>query len=333
MTDDKQNKSLITQDSKVMSTGEKAKEGAKKLASALGGLLYTGAHKGAAIAGGVKRSYDLSVQGSHNEAEENRDAARIAMGHLVAQGNNMKVTAQLVPEHMADASDEEKAEKIEKMTKENPDFVANCWECCKNRSDDEVRARWAKLMAKEADRPGSFSHKTLSILRDMGGKDVRMFEDFCQYVAYMVIVPAHVFANASWDNVVKTMHGAMLLGGGFKQPFIYDYQGNVFPSNMFDIVMELEAMGLVSRDIGYCKVLPDKTDMQAFVSYHSGCMVVEIFAAKVKPWQFQTGNVLLTKAGEQLFTLCKPKENKNFLQYLKGEWKKRGYNPVYETEL
>lgn len=304
MTDDKQNKPLI----------DKNKQGAEKWTSAAEVLIHTGA----LYAGETIREF----KGEHDKALEMR-----AVRRAVWQEKNINAVARKAEKYMAPASDEEKREKAAKMAKENPDFVANCLDGCKNVSDETVQDCWAKLLAGETDNPGTFSKKTLSVLRDMDKKDVRLFEEFCQFVVYVGWGESKIINSYCGSPNFSRSVGNELLLKGRKCPLLYNIADSIFPENYFPIILDLDSMGLVSAKVTNSA---HQTSDTFLVFYHG--VVIFIQLPLINNFhRIAIGEVGLTRAGKELFALCKPKENKNFLRYLMEEWKKRGYNPiVYE---
>ena len=56
------------------------------------------------------------------------------------------------------------------------DWINIYFESAKNTSDSYMQNIWAKVLAKELEIPGSFSFKTLDILKNMSSDDFRLFE-------------------------------------------------------------------------------------------------------------------------------------------------------------
>lgn len=277
-------------------------------------------HAGAFQAGSVVDSYNLGKQGDVVEYHNKRAEVRKAW-----QENNIDAAAAQIPEHMASASHEEKVEKIKKVAKEKPDFVNHWMDGCKGVSDEEIRKWWAKIMSGESDTPGSFSKKTLSILRDMDKKDTQIFSEFCQFVIHSMSMPE--ISGVPFESYKHTIP-EMLYRSGDRSPLIYDVGNRIYTAHgrAYDVIRRLESIGLL---IYY----PISTFIsQGSISNRRACyhnVVISMTIPKEQDvYPMDKGNVDFTDAGKELFKLCKPKENKNFLQYIIDEWKKRNYNPV-----
>ena len=60
-----------------------------------------------------------------------------------------------------------------------PDWTAQFFESCKDVSDDQMRTVWAKLLAGEVSKPGSFSLRTLACVKVLSKADADLFTRFC----------------------------------------------------------------------------------------------------------------------------------------------------------
>jgi len=60
-----------------------------------------------------------------------------------------------------------------------PDWTAQFFESCKDVSDEQMRTVWAKLLAGEVTKPGSFSLRTLACVKVLSKPDADLFTRFC----------------------------------------------------------------------------------------------------------------------------------------------------------
>lgn len=72
-------------------------------------------------------------------------------------------------------------ENIDK-TPVDPDWAARFFDYAKDISDEEAQIVWAKILAGEIIKPGSFFKRTLSILRNIETFEAKWFADVCQFV-------------------------------------------------------------------------------------------------------------------------------------------------------
>ena len=61
------------------------------------------------------------------------------------------------------------------------DWINIYFESAKNTSDEYMQKVWAKVLAKEMERPGSFGYKTLDVLKTMSADDFHIFEKMCSF--------------------------------------------------------------------------------------------------------------------------------------------------------
>lgn len=62
------------------------------------------------------------------------------------------------------------------------DWTSRFFEECQDISDEQMQQIWARIMAGEVARPGSFAPKTLSVVRDLTKDDATLFANLCQFV-------------------------------------------------------------------------------------------------------------------------------------------------------
>ncbi len=48
-------------------------------------------------------------------------------------------------------------------------------------SDDEMQTLWAKVLAGEANSPGTYSKRTVNLLSDLDKKDALLFQSLCRF--------------------------------------------------------------------------------------------------------------------------------------------------------
>ena len=61
-------------------------------------------------------------------------------------------------------------------------WVLNCFDKCKYDTDEELQELWAKLIAGEANEPGTFSRKTVNVMADLDSRTANLFATFCRFV-------------------------------------------------------------------------------------------------------------------------------------------------------
>ena len=61
------------------------------------------------------------------------------------------------------------------------DWIANFFDKCRLISDDEMQTLWAKVLAGEANAPGSFSKRTVILVGSMDKDDAATFSTLCRF--------------------------------------------------------------------------------------------------------------------------------------------------------
>ena len=62
------------------------------------------------------------------------------------------------------------------------DWVLNFFDKCKYTSDEQLQEVWAKLIAGEANNPGTFSRKTVNVVGDLDSDGANLFSTYCRFV-------------------------------------------------------------------------------------------------------------------------------------------------------
>jgi len=147
------------------------------------GLLYEPRHvrrmakaeKEAAItrAEGEVEAAIIRVEG----AEEVREIALRAF----ARRNNLELRRQRNIESITGKALKELPESVSEE-KVDEDWIMQFFNYCQDISNEEMQTLWARLLAGEVARPGSYSLRTLQLVRMFDKSDAELFTHFCSYV-------------------------------------------------------------------------------------------------------------------------------------------------------
>lgn len=212
---------------------------------------------------------------------ERRGLERMVHQEARKQENIESITAQAVNELPANAN----VEALEE------DWVAHFFKQCDTVSDRDMQSLWAKLLAGEATKPGTFSKRTVDFISTIDKKDAALFTTFCQFV---------------W-------HVGDLL------PLIYDVNDAVYTTHgiHFSSLKHLDSIGLISFESvsGYAR---QKIPKYASVFYYGRPVTMEFRedADNVLP----LGHALLTTTGKELAPICGSSRNEEFYQYVVKKW-------------
>jgi hypothetical protein len=212
------------------------------------------------------------------------------------QNNIEKITQKALP-LLEDTSNPQNMED---------DWVANLFDKCRIVSDEEMRSLWAKVLAGEANSPGTFSKRTVNFLGSLDKTDAQLFTSLCGFGWFIGDVIPLIF------NVY--------------QP-IYNDQGINFGtlSHLDDIgFVSFEGLTSFSR-----KGLP-----KVFTILYYGVPLTIEFGEEARN-TLEIGHVLLTRTGQQLAPICGSKPVDGFWNYVIEKWFNAGLilsSPYPKTE-
>jgi hypothetical protein len=155
------------------------------------------------------------------------------------------------------------------------DWITNFFDKCRIVSDEDMQRLWSGVLAGEANKPGAYSKRTVNLLADLDKSDAQLFTHLCDFV-WLIEGPV---------------------------PLVFDVQGGVYNRHGIDFesLSHLESLGLIqfTNIHGFLRIgLPKRTT--AF--YHG--RPVELTFPNNEENQLTAGRVPLTRAGEELATVC-----------------------------
>ena len=154
---------------------------------------------------------------------------------------------------------------------------------------------WAKILAGEANSPGTFSKRTVNLLSSLDKKDASLFTELCGFV---------------W--MIPTIC-----------PLIYEEQATIYNERgiNFNTLNHLDNIGLISFEplTGYDRL---KFPKQIIVYYYGVPTIIEFQNQENN--QISIGKALFTKTGEQLANICGAKPVDGFYDYIIDRWSKWG---------
>lgn len=262
----------------------------KKVSKAIGGIFepyqIKRIAKAEAEAVVIKAQAEIQITELHRRAMH-----RFIEEEAQKQENIEDITNQAIPL----LSKESDAEKM------NDDWVTNFFDKSRIVSDKEMQGLWARVLAGEANEPGTYSKRTVNYLGDLDKVDADLFTKLCGF---------------GWQigNVV---------------PLIFHIQEKVYDENgiTFNALSHLESIGLIqfSKTQIFSRLnLPKKFT----VLYYGQSLQLEM--PKDEDNQLQLGHVMLTKVGQELALICGSKPVDGFLEYVKEKWKAHLPEPVTE---
>ncbi|MBA7591763.1 hypothetical protein ES708_33926 [subsurface metagenome] len=250
--------------------------------------------------GGLYKPYQIRrVAKAEAEAEIIKEQAQIKITNL-----QRRALARFVSEEA------KKQENIESITEKaipqlddssNPqnmenDWIANFFDKCRIVSDEEMQVLWAKVLASEANSPGTYSKRTVNSLGSLDKRDAQLFTTLCGFVVAI---------------------------GEEKTPLVYDQEASIYKVQQinFDTLTHLDNIGLIRFEpvTELQKVeLPQHID----IYYHGTALKVAFKNPKEN--RMDIGKVLLSSIGDELAGICNSKPMDGFLDYVIERLTKQG---------
>jgi Protein of unknown function (DUF2806) len=203
------------------------------------------------------------------------------------QLNMENITRKALPEVKEDA----KPENLD------DDWLMNFYDKCRLISDEDMQDLWSKILAGEANSKGGFSKKTVNLVASLDKSDAEIFMKLISF-------------NFGFSKL---------------RPFIYQIQDVIYENQGldFDSLKHLDSIGLVSyENSGYRLLNFPKSVNCIDVGENVG---IKIEFQNEEKNEMKIGNVLLTKTGTELASICTVKSVSGFKEYVLEKWKSFGY--------
>lgn len=218
------------------------------------------------------------------EQLQRRALARFIAEEAKKQDNIETITKKAIP-LLSDSSTPQNMEN---------DWITNFFDKCRIVSDDEMQLLWSKVLAGEANSPGTFSKRTVNSLASLDKTDAQSFTSICGFTCQI-------------GNLV---------------PLVFDYKASIYVNEglNFGTLSHLDDIGLISfESIGFTRQrLPD-----AVVITYSAVPILIKFK-KPDNNELDIGSAIFTKTGHELATICGAKPIHGFLDYVIEHWTKKG---------
>ena len=214
------------------------------------------------------------------------------------QKNMEDITAKAIP-HLNEGAKPDSMEE---------DWIANFFDKCRIVSDTEMQSLWARVLAGEANVPGTYSKRTVNLLSDFDKSDAELFTKFCGFC---------------W--VIEDL-----------VPLMFDFEAEIYTSCgiIFDTISHLESIGLVRfnsigplRYSGIIGFERRNLPQRLVVHYYGKPLVLEM--PRNVNNTLEIGMTQLTKIGQELAPICGSKPVAGFYEYVKDRWKQ--YLPKVEN--
>lgn len=165
------------------------------------------------------------------------------------------------------------------------DWKANFWDKCKNISDDEMQDIWSRILAGEANNPGAYSTATINLLSNLDREDANLFVKLNSF---------------TWKVIVDPV------------PLIFDLNANIYRQNGVseETLTILDERGLIK----FSHIMTNRLT----TTHNPISIFYENEELQIEGPEFTVGNVILTKAGKQILSICKSPKIEGIYQYVKN---------------
>ena len=179
-----------------------------------------------------------------------------------------------------------------------PDWIADLFDRTRNVSDDDMQELWARILAGEANAPGTYSKRTVNALSDFDKFDADLFAKLCDFICVIEI-----------DDE----------GSKYKTPLVFDERAPIYRQHGIGFVNLLHLDG-----IGLIRYIMDEGEVVGLSNFSGGVSVS--YSGRrlvVKPrtpqnHRLTTGRVEFTRVGRELSSICSKKPRGRILGIHEG---------------
>ncbi|MDP3726312.1 MAG: DUF2806 domain-containing protein, partial [bacterium] len=249
--------------------------------------------------GGVFKPYQIRrAAQARAEAEKIRAVSKIEISELqqralnrflfeeASKQNNIEnIIRKALPAINAKAQ----SQKIEN------DWIVDFFDKSRLISDEEMQGLWGKVLAGEANAPGTYTKRTIYLLASLDKNDALLFTKLCSFI---------------W-----TIGGLV--------PLIFNSDNELYTKNGINFISlkHLDSIGLISFESlsGYMK-----KGFKKKLKIDYGNKIITLEFLKENDNELSIGHAIFTDVGAQLATLCKSPVIDGTVEYALTEWAKAG---------
>jgi hypothetical protein len=255
----------------------------EKISDAIG-VLYEPRH----IRNVARAEADAARIRVQSEIEVSDVQRRAVQRWVTEEGKKQENIESITWMALPDVGDTAETERIE------ADWITNFFEKARLISDAEMQTLWAKVLAGEANDPGTYSKRTVGFLASLDREDARLFSALC---GFCWTIGSHI-------------------------PLVFDVEKPVYAKAGIDYaaLAHLADIGLIRYQHPTFALLSG-FKKRARVGYYDE--VIELEFEKDSDKVLQIGHVQLSKVGMELAPLCGSTAVPGFLEHALTEWRNR----------
>ena len=246
----------------------------------------------------IRRIAEAKADAALTEAESKIEITdlhrRAARRWIEEEAQNQERMEEITDKSFPKLNENAKPESIEN------DWLINFFDKCRIVADNDMQELWSRILAGEANAPGTYSKRTVNFLSDLDKSEAELFTKLCGF-GWMIgsIVP-----------LVFDVHAAIYNNDGIN----------------FNTLSHLDSIGLIQFD-GLAGFVRQRLPKNFIVTYYARPLALEIPPGSDN--NLEIGKVRLTRIGQELAPICGSKPVEGFWEYVKDQWKQ--YLPK-ETE-
>ena len=182
------------------------------------------------------------------------------------------------------------------------DWITNFFDKSRIVSDGDMQELWSRVLAGEANGPGTFAKRTVNLLADLDKADAELFTNLCG------------FGWQIWNIV----------------PLVFNVQDELYNRSgiNFNTLAHLESLGLIQ--FGNLAGFKRQKLAKITTVFYYGRPTNLTFPHE-KDNELQIGTVLLTRAGQQLAPVCGSTPVEGFYEFVYDKWAGESLVPKRET--
>ena len=211
---------------------------------------------------------------------------RAAMRSVMEEITHQENLERIIEHALANLSDDASPQDI------SDDWVTHTLDKCRLVSDEDMRELWGRILAGEANTPGSFSRKTINLMDDLDKADAELFVNFCRFV---------------------------VLIDGKAQPIISNLGHEIYSAFGVDVeaYLHLKSLGLIDAPGTTFAASLGPYGSDVFVQYFEETR--RLIFPRERGNSLLMGNSMFTPSGQELYSVCSPSPVEGFFDYLTDE--------------
>ena len=263
----------------------------KKVSKAVGGIFAPSQIKRVAKAEAeatiIKAQYEAEASKIMTQSEiENAELRQRAVHRLITEETQRQecmegITVGALPNLNEDSNPNDM----------DDDWLTNFFEKCRIVSDGQMQSLWSRILAGEANAPGTYSKRTVNFVSELDKSDAELFTTLCGFC---------------WNI-------------GYVVPLVFDERMEIYTTNRinFDALSHLESIGLIQHTGTSDYFGEDELPEIINACYYGKGLRLKLWNNKD---HLEIGKVLLTKIGKELAPISGSQPIEGFYEYVKSRW-------------